>query len=113
MRDTLRGWVRPITVGIVTIKTQDSVATETVKEFSTTGFIKRTKSRAVKNNPEGQRAWRWYSLFTASEIDLKLDDIVVVKGVKYRVMGQDGLTDFGFFKYYLDQDYINVVRQAE
>lgn len=105
MRSALIGWNRPISFELVTITIKDSVAQEVRRQISTTGTLQPMMARKIMLKSEGQRAWNWFTLHTVSDIQLKVDDRVIRKGVPYRVMGSWGWEDNGFFKYELVQDY--------
>lgn len=55
--------------------------------------------------PEGQRTWRWSKLHILPEPKLNLDDIVEIRGIKYRVMTMDNHAEYGVISYDLVEDY--------
>ena len=108
MRSALAGWVKPMTLEVITITTVEGEAKEVRRTVSTTGVMQPWKSRSAKMGPDGVRAWRWKTLHTTTDIALKVEDRVIYKSIPYRVMGTWGFEDYGFFKYELEQDYQNV-----
>lgn len=105
MRGALVGWLRPITMVVITTTIVDGIASEVPRPVSTSGIIQPMKAQAVAVKPEGQRAWKWNTLHATRDLDLKRDDVVVVKGLNYRVMGRWDYEDFGFRLFELVQDY--------
>lgn len=105
MRSALVGWNRPIVFELVTTTIVAGLSSETRRSISTTGTLQPMKARHIALKAEGQRAWRWWTLHTVSDIALKVNDRVISKGVPYRVMGSSNWEDQGFFKYELVEDY--------
>ena len=105
MRGAIVGLFRPIQLTVITTTIVDGLSKEVRRSVSSAGVLQPMKARAVMLKPEGERAFRWFTLHVGREIDLKPNDVVVRKGVPYRVMGRWGWEDYGFIKYELVEDY--------
>jgi hypothetical protein len=55
--------------------------------------------------PEGQRAWRWFTVYALKNLDLAPDDVVKIRGLKYRIMEKTDWHEYGYFKYDAIEDY--------
>ena len=105
MRGAVINWFRPFRGILVTTTIVDGLSKEVRREFDTAGFFKPMRPREVLIKPEGDRAFRWFVLYTGREIDFKPNDVVIRKGVPYRVMGPWQLEDYGVKRYELVEDY--------
>ena len=105
MRGALIGLFRPIELTVVTTTIVDGLSKEVNRSINSAGLLQPMKARAIMLKPEGQRAFRWFTLHVGREIDLKPNDVVIRKGVPYRVMGKWPWEDAGFLKYELVEDY--------
>lgn len=95
-----------------------NIKIEVVHKRNDAGYLKEKKSciltqgvrqtftpRQLEMKPEGERTWKWSKLHTLPEPKLKLDDIVLIRGIKYRVMVLDDQAEYGFVAYDLKEDY--------
>jgi hypothetical protein len=57
--------------------------------------------------PEGQRQWRWFTAYTLNNLDLQPDDIIRIKGVRYRIMEKFDWREYGYYRYNVIEDYID------
>ena len=106
VRETVLGWLRPITVGFVTDMIDDTGQNVPItRQLNTAGCIQPLKSRELEIKPEGERAWGWYCLYATRDLQLKTDDKVILRGVTYRVMAKRDWFDYGYVRYELLQGY--------
>lgn len=95
-----------------------SIKIEVIRKRNEGGYLKENKKciltqgvrqtytpKQLEMKPEGQRTWKWSKLHTLPECKLKLDDIVEIRGVKYRVMDMEDQGEYGFISYDLKEDY--------
>ena len=66
------------------------------KQFD--GILAPLKAQRLLIKPEGERSWKWFTLFT--KLELNLGDVVeAVDGKTYQVMLKEDWSDAGFFAY--------------
>lgn len=94
-----------ITVGIIQKRQIDGLTREIPVPKESQGVIQPLSAQEVAIKPEGQRTWKWYMLHCLPDLILKPDDTVTYRNEKYRVMGKEDFSDFGFLYYELCQDY--------
>ena len=101
MRDAFSGWNHRNQFALVAKAAVDFDVVETkanVVWFS--GTFQPLPSRRLLLKPEGQRSWKWWTLWTATK--LNLDDVVKDKCNKqYRVMSSDDWDAAGYYCYEL------------
>lgn len=91
---------------------------EVVRKRNDDGYLKEKKhciitqgvrvtftARQLEMKPEGERTWKWSKLYTLPYPKLKLDDIVEIRGIKYRVMLLTDQAEYGYVEYDLKEDY--------
>ncbi len=105
VRETVLGWLRPITLGLVTTRIEDGQSIPTTREVNTSGCVQPMRPRELAIKPEGERAWGWYVLYVTPEIALKADDKVIFKGVTYRVMDKMDWSEYGYVRYGVQEGY--------
>lgn len=54
---------------------------------------------------EGERSWRWHTIFSTPDLDLETDDSIIIRGVRYRIMDKENWQEYGYFKYSAIEDY--------
>jgi hypothetical protein len=48
---------------------------------------------------EGQRAWKWFRIRVSVDLGVKIDDIIVLREVNYRVMSISDAREYGSVNY--------------
>ncbi len=104
MGDALRAWFRPLTFTVIekTVVNFQNVEAET--DYTTQGVKQPLDARKLEMKPEGQRGWDWQAIHTLPEPELFLDDVMVIGGVRYRVLGKWNWKDYGYIEYHVVQD---------
>jgi hypothetical protein len=98
-------WSSPLTVIFIGKKQVDFKTEETSHAKRTFGTFAPMKAQQVAMKTEGERAWAWYSLFCSPTLELGTDDVVIIEGVRCRVMGKKNYAQYGYFEYELIQDF--------
>ena len=105
MRDAMANWFQPLkfTQVIKSIVNYKNVETLKVKCFN--GVIQPMKAQELMMRPDGQRAWIWKTVHAYPDLVLVPDDIIIIQGVKYRVMDKTDYTEYGYVVYNIVQNY--------
>ncbi len=69
-------------------------------------------AQQLKIMPEGQRKWRYFTVYTQKNLDLQPDEIFAIKGINYRILGKTDWSDYGFFQYDTIEDYQDVADES-
>lgn len=103
MSEVLDDFSEPIHFAKICKTVEDYEAVDTVKEVvGFDGVLQPIPPQKLKVKPEGQRSWKWYTLWT--ENILKLDDVVQDDdGLQYRVMSVSDWSKGGYTQYELTQ----------
>lgn len=101
----VQAWSQPLVVVIVAKKQEDYLTKESRSTVKTRGAFMPMKTQQVVMKVEGERAWRWFSLFCSPTLELGTDDVVLIENVKCRVMGKKDFSQYGYFEYELIEDY--------
>jgi hypothetical protein len=78
---------------------------EIPREFSTRASIQPLTPQQIKMLPEGQRAWKYFTMYCERNIQLLPDDGFKIRGVRYRVQDKTDWKEFGYIKYDCIEDY--------
>lgn len=98
---------QPIKINVV-CKTQiDGYTQETTRCITAQGVRQSFSADQLALKPEGERTWRFSKLYCTPDVALKLDDIIYIRGVKYRVMGSADWAEYGFSEFDLVEDYVS------
>jgi len=101
VRQALRGWGHPIMLARVQKGVSDFSVVESVAPYQTyAAVIQPTPPQAIAIKPEGQRQWKWWTIWTKDllELDWVLRD---GEGKVYRVMERSDWSQGGFYSYQL------------
>ncbi len=104
---TLRGWLMNLGLTrIVKKNVAGGVRTEEVEvPFPGRGNWQPLGGKQLEIKPEGERSWDWVVVHIDAQHPLDTDDVVVRRGVRWRVMAIKGWDDNGLRVYELVNDY--------
>lgn len=108
MGEVLPSWFQTMTFDVVTKSVVDYEVKEVLESITTQGVRQPMSAQQLSIKPEGQRAWRWETLHCLPDVKLKVDDIVIFDGVKYRVMQRWNWSEYGYLEYHLCEAYNDV-----
>lgn len=73
------------------------------------GVFQPMRSRDIELKPEGQRNWKWWTLYCKTQYDIdNYDRIEDFKGKKFRVMKTSDWAQAGFCVFELVEDFEHV-----
>jgi hypothetical protein len=81
---------------------------EVPTETNFKGVWQPLSARQVSQKPEGQRAWSWFLVHSCTTLILLPDEVIIYKGIKYRVKAQTDYSEYGYIEYHLILDYTGV-----
>ena len=105
-----------VSAGVMTFF--QNIKIEIVKKRNDSGYLKEKKyciltqgvrqafsPRQLAIKPEGERTWKWSKLHILPVHGLNLDDIILIRDVKYRIMAEVNQAEYGYKEYDLLEDY--------
>ncbi|MCK4782531.1 MAG: hypothetical protein KAV87_02190 [Desulfobacteraceae bacterium] len=102
----LPAWQKAMTLKKVTDTIVDFGNVKTETDFEFQGVFEPMPAREIYLKPEGQRNWKWWSLWTKTGIEINNGDIVVdFKSLRFRVMKKTDWAQAGYIKFDLVEDY--------
>ena len=106
MGGNMQDWFVNLTFKRRLVEQQDSQVIEKWTSFVARGFVQPFTGRVLEIMKQGDRSWKWSSLFALPGLTLNIQDIVVdANGVPYRVQTEKDFSIFGFVRYYVIRDY--------
>lgn len=96
---------QPLIISKVYKQNNKGYLEEFLNTFRTQGVIQTLSPAQLAMKPEGQRTWQWRKLHTLSEPRLKLDDIIYIYKIRYRVMDMEDNSQYSVISYDLQEDY--------
>jgi len=96
---------QPMQITIVTKKTQGGDVIESYDTIQTRGVSTPFRPEELEFVEEGQRSWLWRKLHILPSIVLKIDDIIIINGLRFRVARQYPFNEYGFCRYDVQEDY--------
>ncbi len=103
--DALMSWFQQMTFTLITKSVINHELVEIGTDYSTMGVRQPFTPQQLAMKPEGQRQWLWETMHTLPGITLKVDDVIVFSGVRYRVMQKLDWKEYGFTELHIVQDY--------
>lgn len=105
MSQTLNSWMQPITFEklVKTVVNFQVVETTTPVDFQ--GVWQPFTARQLNMRPEGERKWKWFTVHAQLGAPLEIDDVVIYKGVQYRIAEKLIYTEYGYEEYHINDDY--------
>ena len=107
MAGPLAGWTATMTFKKITDTISDFENVKTESDYPFEGVFEPMRAQEIFFKIEGQRAWKWVTLWTRTDYDISVgDDIEDKKGVTYRVLKKQDWGAAGYFQFDLCQDYV-------
>lgn len=103
--DVLPSWFQPLTFDVVTKTIVNYEVEETTLTITTQGVRQPMSAQQLSIKPEGQRAWKWETIHCLPDVKLRVDDIVIFNGTKYRVAERWDWSEYGYLEYHIHQAY--------
>lgn len=101
----VQSFLQPARLGIVHKAQVSGYTQETVSWIRTQLVRQAFTPEQLALKPEGERSWKWYTLHTLPDICLKTDDIIMLHGLRMRIMEISGYAEYGFNEYHAIEDY--------
>lgn len=101
----VRRWFQKLKFGVIKKTQLNGYTQEVVTELDSFGVRVPFTPEQLKILKEGERSWNWSTLYCNVDLILNTDDRVIIKGVKYRVMGKTDYTEYGYLQYDVIEDY--------
>ena len=103
--EVLPDWFQDLTFDLVVKSVVDYEVVETLTTIHTQGVRQPMSAQSIAIKPEGQRAWRWETIHCLPDVKLKIDDIIIFDGIKYRVAQRWNWAEYGYLEYEICQAY--------
>ena len=101
----LSAWQNTMTLKKVTETIVDFESVTTTVDFEFEGVFQ-PMGRELYLKPEGERNWKWWSLWTKTNIEIKNGDIIMdFNDLKFKVMKKTDWSQGGYTKFDLVEDY--------
>ena len=99
--DTL---LMPVRVNTITKTLIDGYVKEKEQAIDTKAARMPAKE-GLEIRADGDRSWKWWTLYFSSPLPVNNDDVIVLNGVRYRVMEKHDWIDYGFIMVHCIEDY--------
>jgi hypothetical protein len=102
----VNNFLQKITINTITKENVDGRIQETLKQNIEIMAAKQPYKPQEKDiREEGYRSWRWFRIDVDRDLGLKLDDIIILKNIQYRVMSSFDASEYGFITYIVCEGY--------
>jgi hypothetical protein len=98
-------WAQTFNFDVITKRQENYQTVERKSTRTFKGVVAPLSARQLELKPEGQRAWRWQEVHCKTDLELRIDDEVIFKCVRYRVMAVHDFADYGFRRYELAEAF--------
>ena len=104
MADIIESWEYAIEALLIQKINKDYEIIEITKKITFNGILQ-ANNQQLNIKEIGERSWGNFTLHT--KYNFRLDDIILMNGIKYRVVGVSPYQDnnYGYFEYQLLEDY--------
>ncbi len=107
MRAAFSGWQNRITLVRITQTVVDGLVVLQESSVAFRGTIQPFGPKELALKSEGERAWEWLMIHTPKSVILNPEDRILIKGQRYKVMGQNNYQLNNFIEYHVVKDYQN------
>lgn len=106
MGNAVMAWMQTMTCKVITQIQEDYATVEKSQDREFRGVRVPLKAQQLDKKPEGQRAWRWEALYATVEFNLAVNDVIVLRGTRYRVDAKLDYSEYGYYEYHICEDFI-------
>jgi len=78
---------------------------ESKTEINFMGVWQPASAQSIAMKPEGQRAWKWFTVHAEPTVELGPDEVITYQGTQYRVKSKMDYTEYGYVQYELIEDF--------
>lgn len=101
----MQNWFQSMTFTTITKTLVNFSVVETSASITVPAVIQPYTIQQLQIRPEGERAFRWFTLHSDSALQLNVDDVVVYQTRKFRVMERGEYASYGYMEYHIIEDY--------
>jgi hypothetical protein len=101
---TVRSFLQPTSIGRVKDQLVNGRAQDFVIYEETMAF-RQPMAESLAVRKEGDRSWRWHTIYMTPDLELATNDIIVLSGARFRVMEKTDWKDAGYVVYSVIEDY--------
>jgi hypothetical protein len=97
----MKNWFQTMTFTTIVKEIVNFEVVETKTDIIFEGVIQPFSKQDLQMKPEGQRAWKWYTLHTTTALELDPDEEIEYLGVTYRIKAKGIYRAYGYYEYEL------------
>lgn len=101
----LLNWFQPMVFTTIVKTVVNFQVVETPTNYNFKGVWQPASAQMLMMKPEGQRAWKWFTVHSDISLQLKPDEVISYLGVQYRVKDVSDYRLDGYMQYGLVEDY--------
>ena len=101
----LANWLQPMTFDVIGKAVANGEVYETITSTQSFRGVIIPGVKRLDFKPEGQRNWKWFTLYSDLGLTLDADDVVMYLGVQTRVVKVLPYDLYGYRMYELAQDF--------
>ena len=99
-------WQNAITFRKVVNTQVDGEVSQATTDIAFEGVMLPMRSQEIFYKTEGQRAWKWFTLYVRNQCDIEVGDTISdIGGQEYKVYKANQWAEAGFSVYDLSQDF--------
>ena len=98
VRNVLKGWTKRQTAYVIRKQNVDFEVVELIENKPLRIMAVPMPPEKVMKKPEGQRSWKWFTVFTYSSLKLNTDDKIIADKT-YLIMSKSDWSESGFLSY--------------
>jgi hypothetical protein len=107
MKSAVMAWAKPTRVFVIGKRLENFKVYESSYE-KVINIFRVPTGQQLMMKPEGQRRWNTETVYTDTDIDLKVDDKIIfdcADSQRFRIIDKTDWKDYGFIEYKLQSDY--------
>ena len=97
-------FLQPVRIGIVQTQLVYGRSTD-VTIYKYTQACRQPMAENLAVRKEGDRSWRWHTIYMTPEMDLQTNDVIELQGVRFRIMEKTDWKEYGYTSYNAIEDY--------
>lgn len=102
----MNGWTSKITlIKVITVINSIGASIETQIPIIFQGVIQPLSPKQLTIKPEGERAWEWLQIHTATQLALNTGDRIKYNTKLFKVMAQNNYSLNNYYEYHIAEDF--------
>jgi hypothetical protein len=105
IQSAMNGLGSPIRMLRIAQTIENAIVIETETPINFVGVVQPLSPKQLSIKPEGERAWKWLQIHTATNLSLNTGDRIKYGTTIFKIRASNDYSLNGYYEYHIQEDY--------